>query len=420
MSVSSRVNAAKTYRVQITSEPAGATVWIDDRTGQPAGRTPLSTRLSAGAHTIYVELDGYESVTWQIRVKRRRKQFNVELTELKTGSILVLPADGNRAADEAKVLLDGKEVGTVPDSFDVAAGTHEIEVVRQGFEPFKKTVEVTTGQSVEVLAALVEVGKKPGSPLPTSTRQPPPDLRRAGPAPARISPLSVGASVGAAYRYYKYVELNRDIRTLRPFEGPNLGMVELTAELRLGGLVSWRWLRPFSIFATASLNLPTRSSSNDGNENISTTWFRRDVGLRTKFSFGLFWLAIDLAQAGDRLDFPDDAPFADDLPELSYETLRLGVLLGLAIGNNEFGVGGDGLLALSVGGIVDEAFADDDVYGFRVHAWYRRHLPWNLAAALHARFVQFAHTFTAGSEGMIADGAYDRMFEVLVNVAYQF
>lgn len=425
--LSSSAWAQKKVKVEIKSRPAGATVWIDDRTGEPAGTTPLTVRLPTGDHTIYIELDGYEALTRDIKVKRKRNRINPRLTELQTGSILVLPAEGSNDADEAKVFVDGKEVGTVPDSFDLVEGEHEIEIRKDGFDTFKQSIEVIKGETSEVLVKLAVAGTTPEPDGPDPDKEPdkpgPGEPEKPDPgAMPRISPFSIGASMGAAGRSYSYRRLDEAVLRLRPFDATSIGMVEVAAELRLGGLADVGSLRPFSIFGSFSINLPTESSSEGGNEKISTRWLRREVGLRSRFAFGSFWFAVDVAQSGDSLSFSGDN--MEDialLPELSYESLRLGALLGYDIGDNSFGVGGDGLLALSVGGIVEEEFDDDSAYGFRVHGWYRRYIAWNIEGMITARFLQFSHTFTnKDGRGRVADGARDRMFDVLGNVAYRF
>ena len=97
-------------------------------------------------------------------------------------------------------------------------------------------------------------------------------------------------------------------------------------------------------------------------------------------------------------------------------------MFGYVAGGNSFGAGFDGLLPISVDGITEEAFpAGNDVIGFRAHAWYQRHITAGVYATLSTRFLQFAHNFKVNdNEARIADGAYDRIFDALLNVAYQF
>ncbi len=47
-------------RIQVTSSPAGARVWIND---QQVGTTPLETRFTFyGGYDVRVELDGYDTI----------------------------------------------------------------------------------------------------------------------------------------------------------------------------------------------------------------------------------------------------------------------------------------------------------------------------------------------------------------------
>jgi hypothetical protein len=48
--------------LQVTSEPAGALVWLDRKDLAPRGETPIEIALPAGEHRAFVEKDGYEPV----------------------------------------------------------------------------------------------------------------------------------------------------------------------------------------------------------------------------------------------------------------------------------------------------------------------------------------------------------------------
>jgi len=48
-------------RIRVTSEPAGARVWLND---EPIGRTPCEARFTYyGSYSVRVELDGHEPVS---------------------------------------------------------------------------------------------------------------------------------------------------------------------------------------------------------------------------------------------------------------------------------------------------------------------------------------------------------------------
>jgi hypothetical protein len=56
----------------VASSPSGATVFVDNRRGAPAGVTPATIDLPPGSHTVYVERPGYESYDKSVDAKYGR------------------------------------------------------------------------------------------------------------------------------------------------------------------------------------------------------------------------------------------------------------------------------------------------------------------------------------------------------------
>jgi hypothetical protein len=48
--------------LEVTTEPAGALVWVDRKDLAPRGETPIELALPAGERTLFIEKDGYSSV----------------------------------------------------------------------------------------------------------------------------------------------------------------------------------------------------------------------------------------------------------------------------------------------------------------------------------------------------------------------
>jgi hypothetical protein len=405
--------AEPAYRVLITSRPSGAKVWIDDRSGEPAGTTPYDTRLSEGSYTVFLELEGHEFSVQEITVAKRRKgkqRFSFELAELRYGSLDVLA--GSDVADGATVRIDGKEVGTVPDTFEVAEGSHQIEVLQDGFEPFENWVEVVKGESLELnvklqAIAVADTPTQSSVPLKTSPKETKPKSQ--GP------PLLLAAAgMGVGVRQFGYTEPRTN--NLRPYEPNSIVLVNVGAELQLGALVAA--LHEFSLFAGSSLSLGLTSIVANDNQEFATTWLRREVGVRGRLGVGPGWLGVDVAEGGNSFTFDYNGILQDELPETSYEYLRLGVGYGLSTGKNGFGLDASGMLVLATNGVA-ERFADATVFGMGVHGWYRRSLFSGLSATLAASATQFFYALEAGPLHD-ADGGYDRMFDLLLNAAYQF
>ena len=55
------------------------------------------------------------------------------------------------ASPWGQLFIDGRPVGNTPKAnLAVPAGTHTVRVVREGFEPFERTVEIGPGQVVRL------------------------------------------------------------------------------------------------------------------------------------------------------------------------------------------------------------------------------------------------------------------------------
>lgn len=418
---------AQSYRVEIDTEPTGATLWIDNRNAESVGTAPYSGRLSLGKHTVFAELNGYEFAIKEIRVRKNKRvqRFVITLAELESGSIDILPAPGNTNADGATVLIDGEERGTVPDTFEVPAGDHEIAVVKEGFQRFEAQVTVKKGESQELAVTLTSASQGDGvvtvkSSVKTQGKSGDGPKDDGGsitePEGARSPLLRFGVGMGAGFRDFSYD--TPQTNNLRPYSAAGLVLVDLDAQLLFAGLSSASWLRPLSLFAHVKLSLPATSSTAGGNENITTIWLRREVGLRSRFDLGPLRLGLDLAEGGNSFSFSDAGVLDDEIAEVSYEYLRIGATVGLMLSGNDIGVGGDGLVVLLASGVADR-FDAASVVGFRVHGWYRRTITRSLEAMLSGAMTEFSSSFTPSMD-YNAKGSTDRMFDVTLSGSYQF
>lgn len=123
------------------SQP-GATIIVDS---EDVGVSPLSRPLLmlSGPHEVVVRLDGYRRVRRDVVVVAGRgttESFELE-PEANLGRLRV---EAN--VDDAVVLVDGHEVGTVPYLGVLSAGNHRVEVSASGFQPALQTVSITAGE----------------------------------------------------------------------------------------------------------------------------------------------------------------------------------------------------------------------------------------------------------------------------------
>ena len=409
--------AGKKYRVLIESQPEGAKVWVDEREGEPLGTTPYKGRLTAGNHTLFLELDGHEISVEEITVKKRRRgrqSFKFELVEVRVGSIDVLAEDGAEDTEGAKVYLDGEEVGTVPDSFDAPEGPHQVEVFKEGFERFESWVEVKNGESQEVTVALAPLDQKGGGKLDLG------DGTDKGDDGGML--LRFDAGMGAGWRRFDYNNPNANglgSENLLPYSANGLTMVNLGAELFLGGISSS--LSAFSIFGSASLTLPVDSVTADGTA-VATSWFRREVGARARLAAGPGHLGFDLAEGGSAFTFDEVAAqaagVAQGIATAEYEYVRVGAWYGIDSDGIGAGLGGSFIAALSVGGVADR-FNGATVLGPGGNAWFRMHLFAGIEGAITASMMYLTYAMDPVAT-YDADGGYDLTFDVFGRLGYSF
>lgn len=114
--------------VKISSTPAGATIYLDEKDARGRGKAPIELSLPPGKHRVLAELEGYEPTAQEVVVS-----FG-ETTELAlalraVGCDLALSATpGGRAA------VDGGAAAAVPATVRVAPGEHRVVFSAAGFQ----------------------------------------------------------------------------------------------------------------------------------------------------------------------------------------------------------------------------------------------------------------------------------------------
>jgi hypothetical protein len=144
------------YQVRIDSAPQQATIYLDDKSHGPVGRTPWQGRLQKGDWTIILEKDGYEPTERQFRVVRTRQlqEAFVSLREKAQPARLEITGASDPNTVGAEVWLSGKRVGTIPIDVEVEQGRQLVEVKKEGFEDFQQWINAADGQTITLTPAL--------------------------------------------------------------------------------------------------------------------------------------------------------------------------------------------------------------------------------------------------------------------------
>ena len=130
----------KTGSISVKSKPTGARIYLD---GKEVGTTPdILESVASGSHEVEVRKDGYDVSSKSVKVETDKKKSVALELQINTGSISI-----KSEPVEARIFLDGKEVGTTPDTLlTVTPGRHEVEVRKDRYEVWSESVDVKIGE----------------------------------------------------------------------------------------------------------------------------------------------------------------------------------------------------------------------------------------------------------------------------------
>lgn len=153
----------KTYKLKIDSSPQQAAVYWDagDRPVPKdygiAGYTPLTVKVPKGQVKVIVELHGWKPQEQTMTVKKNQT-MSFTLERAPQAARLDLQSSGDGSATGADVVIDGVPRGTVPNSFELVAGRHQVEVKKTGYRPYSDWFDLAEGErrTRDVTLALAE------------------------------------------------------------------------------------------------------------------------------------------------------------------------------------------------------------------------------------------------------------------------
>jgi hypothetical protein len=178
--------------VNVTTEPPGAAVYVDDKAAGSVGTTPWGNVLPPGKHKLWVEKPGFSPIEREIDVAvGDKKALDLPLERLPYG-VLVVKAN----VPGARVYLDGRSLGAAPIDEHVGPGTHALRVVADDMKDYNEVVEIRRGQTTKALVRL--------NPTPSRT----PAWVSGGIALALLA--AGGAFGGVALHLDKELEADRD------------------------------------------------------------------------------------------------------------------------------------------------------------------------------------------------------------------
>jgi formylglycine-generating enzyme required for sulfatase activity len=221
-------------KLAVQTDPSGANVMLGNTF---AGQTPLELALPANeTRLIQISRPGYEKAA---------REVTLASAESKTIKITLKPKLGTInfgvQPEDAALLVDGKEMGTVPSTLRLVAVAHELEIRKPGYQTYRTRIVPRPGFDQEIKIVLTKLSSAPPSPTGLIKAQNGYELKLVQPGPFRM-----GSSRREQGRRSNETLLN--VKLQRPFY---MGIREVTN----------REFRQFlsdhnsGVFKTQSLNL---------------------------------------------------------------------------------------------------------------------------------------------------------------------
>lgn len=179
--------ASEVPRLLVYSKPEGASVLIDSA---PAGVTPWSGEVKAGAHRVEVSYEGYLPEQREVTAaKSREVEVSFQLLRPPGPAHLLVETDPAGAA----LTVDDKPAGITPlaEAITLEPGEHQIAARKDGFLALAQTITAEQGQTVALRLAMMPAPKEPLPPTVAANTDPPGarfylDGKLAGETPGRV------------------------------------------------------------------------------------------------------------------------------------------------------------------------------------------------------------------------------------------
>jgi TonB family protein len=136
--------------------------------GETKGPTPLEFGdLPLGAYEVKIELKGYEPKFQALNLTEAEPRGEVKASLTRLAAAL-LPAELVSNPPGASVVIDGAKSGVTPlNGYKLKPGSHQVELDKEGFEPWTGTLTVQAGKPARLDVQLKAVVK--ATPVPTPT-----------------------------------------------------------------------------------------------------------------------------------------------------------------------------------------------------------------------------------------------------------
>jgi hypothetical protein len=417
--------AAPKRKVQVETDPPGASVYLNDvDSGPVCEQTPCTFEAPIGTSTIIVRLDKYEPEIRELEIPKGKRPLQQKF-KLKDaiGTIVVESPKG------AFVRIDAEDKGRAPVRIDVSsADAHHVSVTHNGKTVFDDVIEVATGDEYDVKPKLASsdggdtvtvTDDQTGGGGGGGSASGGGEITGGTEATPRRAFITAAAAFDVGFRQFAYKMPQTD-NLRRENEGGQV-MGGPAIELWPGRLLGVGALRGLSLFARLQFPVAGQTVTGGGvMGNVETKWSSYEASLRQRWTFGGLGVEVSGGFVQDGFQFvAERTDDFDKMPDSTYQSVRLGAKVAYASGSVEPYLTAENRIVLS-GGIVGQRFDDAAASGVRGSAGIALELG-AITARAEGTLMRYSWRFAYdNTDTSRADGATDTIELISLLVGYRY
>lgn len=411
----------RTSKVTIETDPPGAKVYFGLKEDGEICTTPCTVDAPIGETPIIVEAENRRSIIENLIVPRRTAH-PIRVTYKLEPAIGTLVVEGGTGAT---IKIDDEDKGKAPGRIDgIAAGAHHVVVEKYGRAIYDEFVEIEAGHEATVTPPATGA---PPSDQPGGDAPPIATTIAAVPQPRRRTPtFTVAGAFDFGARQFTYSN-NMTPATQRDnkesgqlLAGP---IIELwpTTLLGLGVLPGLALYGRFE-FGLNSQPVEIVDSGTGMRQptSLSTVWQSLEVSLHHRWTIAdTGTIEVGGGYVQDRYQFQGNATEIDNVPDASYQAVRIGGRASLLLGVLEPYFVVENRLVMS-GGAMDIRYFHASASG--VHFALGAAVQFgHFEARLDGGLTRYSWTFTADTGAPAqADGGTDLIENATLSLGYTY
>lgn len=409
-------DAGSGRKVAVESDPAGASVYLNEKEAGPAcAGTPCTIEAPPGEIIVIIELKDHASKFETLVIPKRGRVPRI--------AVKLLPAVGTIVIDGpagAAVSVDDEDKGVAPARIDVNEDAHHVVVTQNGKTLYDQFVDVTTGGETTITPKQVASsgGEDPEEGETSGTDE---VVKTAAPKRTRDRFISASAAVDIGFRTFTY----QDVETPQKLRDENEGGQVLAGplvEFWPGELAGIDPLRGLSILARLQFGVNSQTVSGNGiMDKTNTFWQSMEFSLRYRRRFASrFTAEVGVGYVRDQFQFEGNTQDLKLVPDVDYQSIRLGLRGSVLLGNLEPYLSIENRVVTDGGKLAERFAAGTDASGYRFGVGLSARKG-NFLGRIEASALQYNWEIQFEPMGEFrATGASDSIRQIQIAVGYQY